>query len=75
MGLSFEGLEKEVVDLFKRIERRRGLGGDLVESNSLIAKKLRNELKKLESTINYDARSGGSHERSVRHGKGNMKCI
>lgn len=40
LGFSYEGFEKEVVELFMLIKRRRVLGGRGLETNSLISKKL-----------------------------------
>lgn len=54
LGFSFEGFEKEVVELFRLIERKRGMCHDVVDPNSVVGKKLRRELKKLESGVNYD---------------------
>lgn len=75
LGLSFEGFEKEAMDLFRRTESRRGLGDNLADLNSLVAKKLRSEFQKLENTINYEVRSGGSSEKCLRYGERILKCI
>lgn len=72
LGMSYEGFEDEVMGLFKRIEFwRRGLefrvnGPDLVRD-----KRLRKELKRLESSMNYEriertrSDGGGRKERGA----------
>lgn len=55
--MSFEGMEDEVMTLFRKIEnRRRGLGSCLNGMDSRTAKRLRKEFKKLECRENYEER-------------------
>lgn len=54
LGMSIDGLEKETLELFKLIELIRSKGMVGVEEISTNSKKLKNELKKLESSVNYE---------------------
>lgn len=62
LGLSYEGFEVEIIELFNSIEYCK-LRNDKVDGSSLVGgKRLLKELKKLESSINYDRKVGGSKE-------------
>lgn len=74
MGLSYEGFEQEVMSLFKTIEKRR-MALDVVESKLVECKRFKNELKKLESSINYDRKMEGTSVGGMRKGKGISKCV
>lgn len=67
LGLSYEGFEEEVVCLFRKIEmRRRG-----ASPNDLrVEKRLKKELKKLESTVNYERKRGEKSARRSRKDRG-----
>lgn len=70
LGLSYEGCEKEIVDLFRFIERqsRKGMGDG--ESMSMMNKRLKSELKRLESSVNYDRKAVTAGKEGTRKGKG-----
>lgn len=63
LGMSYEGFEDEVMCLFRKIEfRRKGFGSQACVLDPLVDKKLRKELKKLESNLNYERKGGGGEE-------------
>lgn len=70
LGLSYEGLEKEIKELFIAIESGRRKNTEIEGSTPSRGKRLLNELKKLEWSINYDQREDGVSGGSERHGKG-----
>lgn len=59
LGLSYEGFEEEILGLFKRIVMKRGRNTSEGVANSVLCRKLKNELKKLECDVNYDQINGG----------------
>lgn len=55
LGMSYEGFKDEVIGLFRWIEfQRRGRGSHGRGPDSVIDKKLRMKLKRLESRVNYE---------------------
>lgn len=54
LGISFDDFENETLELFKRMVERRsgGLRGE--ECGEVVPKRLKNELKKLKSSVNYE---------------------
>lgn len=68
LGLSCEGLETEIVGLFRLIDRERRKGEGNLEIRSVECKLLRKELKKRE--VNYDRNGGCVSEGGGRKGKG-----
>lgn len=73
LGLSFEGCETEARELFCLIERNRMKGRGAFESRSVESKRLKSELVKLESGINYEHSGGCLIEGFGRKGKGLIK--
>lgn len=69
LGMSFDGLENETIELFKRIELRRSCGLLGVECWSLVSKRLKIELTKLENSVNYEKKVGWLSEGCLRRGK------
>lgn len=70
MGLSYDGFETKIIELFKSIEQRRRREEREVDPRSAHGKRLINRLKKLESSVNYDGKGGGLSQGGVRRGKG-----
>lgn len=68
LGLSYEGFEVEIMELFKSIEHRRRYEEREVDLRSTSGKRLINELKKLESSVNR--KGGGLSQGCVCRGKG-----
>lgn len=68
LGLSYDGYEAEVRELFRKIEKRGGGDSSVVRPGE--CRRLKNELKKLESTINNYKRICWTNEGSGRKGKG-----
>lgn len=75
LGLSYDGFEDGIKELFKSIEsRKRNCEG--VEGHKLASVKcLKKELKKLESSANYDRKESEFSESVVHGGGGGMDCL
>lgn len=54
------------------IVARRGLGPYGEESDSVIGKRLRKELKRLENNVNYESKGGERSGGGSRNGKGSL---
>lgn len=52
LGLPYEGFEEEILRLFRRIVLTKEKGASGGESNLVLCKRLKNELKKLECNVN-----------------------
>lgn len=74
LGISLEGIENETMELFQLIESRRVKGISGSGTKSVESKRLKNESKKLESSVNYDKRGGRLCEGGERCGKGTLYC-
>lgn len=81
LGISFEGMEEKVEDLFREIERRRAISS--TRSRSITRQTLRRgcrELKNLYSAINYESSVGkrkvsGRRSRMEGRGFGNIEIV
>ena len=71
VGISCEGYESELLDLFVALERDRGSVGSLSPTRS--GGKMMRELKGLKSSINYDG-GDASSRRNSKGGRAPLLC-